>query len=588
MIDWGRQTVLTAAILVAGLLPAAAGAQAPLPGAGLTASQSAGQSAGGAAALSELSPQAAALRVAVAEAYGPSALERRFYEARGYRPIWLGDAGEPLAAARALFAFVAQADAHALPPARYDAASLAASMAAGAPASAAEAAAREVALSRLFVKFARDISSGLLEPSAVDSEIDLELHRPAPDLLLSGIAGAADPAAYLDSLIPANPEYRALMALYAELRTTVRNGDWGPLVADGDTLRPGDSGRRVAQLRARLQAMGEIARPAQATATTGSAVVATNEVTTDATPSRAGTSHFDAELEGAVRRFQGRHGLNSDGVVGRGTLSAINTTAAERLAQVAVNLERLRWLNYDLGARHVMINIAGFSMTMYENGTPRFRTRTVVGQAGKHRTPEFVDQLEYIVVNPVWNVPFSIATKEILPLLRENPNYLDENDMILVGSDVPANQIDWTKVTRGSFPGRIKQRPGTENALGEVKFLFPNSHSIYMHDTPSRKLFAKDRRDFSHGCVRLADPREFALLLLSLQEGVEDPAARFESLRARPGEQWVQIDHPFPVYLTYRTAWIDDEGQRQFRADVYRRDREVADALVAAGVSLGG
>jgi murein L,D-transpeptidase YcbB/YkuD len=287
-----------------------------------------------------------------------------------------------------------------------------------------------------------------------------------------------------------------------------------------------------------------------------------------------------------VQRFQARHGLNTDGIVGAMTLAALNTTAAERAAQVAVGLERMRWLNYDLGARHIVINTAAFTMTMIENGDPRFSTRTVVGKSGRFQTPDFNDELEFIVVNPTWNVPYSIASKEILPLLQEDPTYLEQNDMELLGSDLPASEIDWSQVTRGSFPGRIRQRPGPGNALGAVKFLFPNQYSIYMHDTPSRKLFARDRRAYSHGCVRLQDPIGFAHLLLSLQD--DDPVGTFNRLRARGGEQWVRVREAIPVYVTYRTAWLDADGVRQFRADVYRRDRDVMAALAAAGVSASG
>jgi murein L,D-transpeptidase YcbB/YkuD len=225
-------------------------------------------------------------------------------------------------------------------------------------------------------------------------------------------------------------------------------------------------------------------------------------------------------------------------------------------------------------------------MTMIENGAPRFSTRTVVGKSGRFQTPEFNDQLEFIVVNPFWNVPYSIASREILPLLQEDPTYLEQNNMELVDSDLPASEIDWSQVSRGSFPGRIRQRPGPDNALGAVKFLFPNKHAIYMHDTPAQKLFAYDRRTFSHGCVRLHDPFGFAHLLLSLQ--IDDPVGVFDRLRALGDEKWIRVRKPIPVYVTYRTAWLDADGVRQFRADVYRRDRDVMAALAAAGVSPSG
>ncbi len=574
-----RLAALAIGLVAAGSMPAGAGSHLTMNADGATAPSPT------ATVLPALSPVAAAVQAALAQAYPPSAPERRFYEARGFAPVWTGPDGAPQPATSALLAWAGQADAHGLPPARYNVAGVAASIHGSGAVTPERAAQRELALTRLFVTFARDIGSGLLEPGLVDRNIDIEPRRPAPDALLAGIARAGDPAAYLDRLIPESPEYRNIVKLYASLRASAAAGDWHPVIADGPTLRLGDSGPRVAQLRARLGALGDLPEEPQDTAASGTAVAA-NDVVTDATPAPGKAASFDPFLEAAVRQFQERHGLNPDGVVGPATLAALNTSAAERAAQTAVNLERLRWLNYDLGRRHVVINIADFSMSMIEDGQLRFRTRTVVGQSRRHQTPEFVNQLEFIVVNPVWNVPFSIATEEILPQLRENPLYLQENNMTLVGSDLPADQIDWTTVTRASFPGRIRQRPGADNALGTVKFLFPNRHSIYMHDTPSRKLFARDRRDFSHGCVRLADPREFALLLLSLQGGVDDPEARFEALRARPGEQWVKLDDPFPVYLTYRTAWVDELGQPQFRADIYGRDRTIAAALNAAGVAI--
>ena len=183
-------------------------------------------------------------------------------------------------------------------------------------------------------------------------------------------------------------------------------------------------------------------------------------------------------------------------------------------------------------------------------------------------------------------MPYSIATKEILPLLQEDPTYLEQHNMKLLGSDLPPSMIDWSQVTRSSFPGRIRQRPGPSNALGSVKFLFPNEHSIYMHDTPSRNLFARDRRAYSHGCVRLQDPVGFAHLLLSLQ--YDDPVGTFDRLREKEDERWITIKQPIPVYVTYRTAWLDNDGIRQFRADIYRRDRDVMAALAGMGVSVSG
>jgi murein L,D-transpeptidase YcbB/YkuD len=511
---------------------------------------------------------------------------RAFYESRGNAPIWLDAEGVATPAAAALLDWTGQADANALPAARYGVSALATRLERAGHADATERAQLESALTTLFLTYAKDLSSGLLEPSRISSNIDIRPVRPLSRLLLENLASAPDTAEYLRSLEPAGPEYARLRTLYAELRLLAASGDWGQFVPEGGTMRFGDHGPRVAALRSRLISMGDL-NPA-VSALPEQARVASNDVVTDALPAQtdvAGT--FDETLEAAVRRFQARHGLNIDGTVGPATLGAINTSAAQRAEQVAVNMERQRWFWIDPEKRHIIVNIADFSMRLMEGGVERFKTRTVVGLSRRHQTPEFNDHLEYIVVNPMWNVPYSIASKEILPLLKENPNYLVENNMELLGSDLPASQIDWNSVTRRTFPGRLRQLPGPANALGFVKFLFPNNHSVYMHDTPSRKLFARDRRDFSHGCVRLQDPYGFARLLLSLQ-GYEDSAAKFDELRARTGEQWVHLDDPIPVFLTYRSAWAGNEGEHQFRADVYNRDRALADALSAKGVKING
>jgi murein L,D-transpeptidase YcbB/YkuD len=524
-----------------------------------------------------LAPVAEALRVSLALGGDDADVERAFYAARSYRPVWIADDGTALPAARILLNWAGDADAHALPVERYGVTGLAARVDGARAGEYSNAAALETDLTALYLTFARDVSSGLLEPRKLGHNFDIRPRRQKPAALLASLGAAADVSAHLDALVPQHPGYSKLQKLYAAMRVIALEGGWGPQIAKGGTLRPGDRSDRIEQLRARLIAIGDLAPEEK---------IATGEVMNDATDPAPDPRLFDVALEAGVRRFQERHGLNTDGAVGSMTLAALNTTAAERAAQAAVGLERMRWMNHDLGARHIFINTAAFTMQVFENGQPVFYTRTVVGKSRKHQTPEFNDELEYIVVNPYWNVPYSIASKEILPLLQKDPTYLEQNNMELLNSDLPPSMIDWTQVTRGSFPGRIRQRPGAGNALGSVKFLFPNKHSIYMHDTPSRRLFARDRRAYSHGCVRLQNPTEFAHLLLGLQ--YDNPVGTFDRLQARSGEQWVTMEQPIPVYVTYRTAWLADDGKHNFRADVYRRDRDVIAALSAAGVSVLG
>jgi murein L,D-transpeptidase YcbB/YkuD len=570
MIPLPRQAAFAAVFLASALLAGAAGGESPTSSPEVLPAQSASQ-----APAESLSPAAESLRTELVRQRGPASAEQRFYEARQYAPLWLADDGSATPAAQALINWANAADINALPVDRYGVAGLAIRLGQAPSGAFSDAAGLEIALTRLFLTYGRAISSGLLEPQAVNSNIDVEPRRPDPTMLLARMGSAANAAAFLDTLIPSDPAYDRLVTLYADMRDIVRNGDWGAEIDSGESMRLGDRGLRIEQLRARLIAIGDM---------TPTERIASTEVRNDAAPVPTDPRVFDPALEAAVRRFQDRHGLNTDGTVGAQTLKALNTSAAERAEQVAVNLERLRWMNYDLGWRHILVNTAAFTMTMIENSAPRFTTRTVVGKSGKFQTPEFNDHLEFIVVNPTWNVPYSIATNEILPELQKDPTYLEQNNMELLDSDLPSSLIDWSQVTRRNFPGRIRQRPGLDNALGSVKFLFPNKYSIYMHDTPSRKLFARDRRDYSHGCVRLENPAGFAHLLLSLQNN--DPVGTFERLRDRGGERWVTIEEQIPVYVTYRTAWLDSDGVRHFRADVYERDRDVVAAMTAAGVSV--
>ncbi|MEL6794532.1 MAG: L,D-transpeptidase family protein, partial [Pseudomonadota bacterium] len=290
------------------------------------------------------------------------------------------------------------------------------------------------------------------------------------------------------------------------------------------------------------------------------------------------------------RAFQRRHGLNDDGVAGRRTIAALNATAAERTEQVIVSLERLRWMNKELGQRHVHVNLADFTVKLIEDGEVAFQERVVVGKARRHRTPEFSDEMTYMVFNPIWHVPYSIASEEILPKLQEDPEYLLKKNMRLLTRDgalgPDATLHDWSLYSENDFPYLVKQGSGGGNALGRVKFMFPNQFAIYLHDTPSKRLFKKDARAFSHGCVRVQDPMAFARALLAPQ--TDDPAAFVDRQLARSGERRINLQEPVPVHLTYLTAWVDEAGTQQFRDDVYGRDGRILAALKAEGVAAPG
>lgn len=527
-------------------------------------------------------PQSAAaqsLRDQLASRLGASSPAIIAYADRGFAPIWTDTRGRANSRASALVAALARAGNHALPQRRYDAAGLARRLGAAD-------ASLEADLTRAFLLFANDVSSGLLDPRDIDSELYVFPERPYPAHLIAAAAAAADMDDYLKSLAPRHPNYQPLLGKYALFRSLAGSRIWGDKVPEGRTIRPGDRNPRVAALRSRLIAMGDLdlGRYTGARASDGEKVAANDaasDVATDVGADAVEQTYYDPILVDAVKRFQARHGLNTDGLIGPATLEQINTSPAERARQIAVNLERLRWMNRDLGQRHILVNLAGFSMAVIEDGREVFTSRVVVGKARKHRTPEFSDEMSFMMINPRWNVPNSIAVEEILPILHRDPTYLDRKNMRIVGAELP---LDWSTVTPATFRGRIVQNPGAGNALGSVKFMFPNRFAIYLHDTPSKRLFRRDVRAYSHGCVRVERPVDFAEYLLTGQ--VDEPRRYFEKLRGRGKERRVNLDRPLPIHLTYRTSWVDGAGVYQFRGDIYGRDAKVANALQRAGVSI--
>ncbi|MFT3972547.1 MAG: L,D-transpeptidase family protein [Amaricoccus sp.] len=544
------------AILAAGLaLPAMAedaGVTLP-PAAPETAALPAGPS---------LLPEAAAFKAALQTELAPlDATERAaidgFFAARLYAPFWT-DAGtrrEP-----ELVAALAAADAQALPVDRYDPDGLAALFEAGAAAPAT----LEVAASRAFLAFGHDVAGGIVRPDSVAPEyVDRTPVRPAPSALMNRLA--TEPVAdILRSLEPKAPDYALLKAEKARLEDLARTASWGPEVADGPTLHPGDSDPRVAGLRARLARLGYLQPTAE-----------------------AASSAFDDGLADAVAAFQRDYGLNDDGVVGALTLDAVNAPAETRLAQVAVNLERMRWMPKDLGARYLWVNIPDFTVRLMEDGKETWQSRAVVGKTAVTETPEFDGLVRTVVINPTWHIPDSIAIRDYLPKLQKNPMVLKNAGIDLMtrgGTVINPNLVDFTQYTPENFPFRIKQRPSDDNALGQVKFLFPNHFSVYMHDTPHRDLFARDVRAYSNGCIRLQKPVELAHILLTGQ--VADPVAAFDAWRDSGKEKGVTLERPIPVHIVYRTAFFDESGAVHFRPDVYGRDATVFAMMQKAGVVL--
>ncbi|MEX2519654.1 MAG: L,D-transpeptidase family protein [Paracoccaceae bacterium] len=506
-------------------------------------------------------PAAVALQVALAAPDAAADPARAYYQSAAYRGVWFGPEGDDRAA-RALIAALGEADVHALPAGRYRVQVLQAALAAAAGGAPAAIATAELAFTRVFLAYARDLSSGALEPRSVDRDLHVVPPRPNEAFLLARMADS--PVETIVRLAPADPGYARLKDKLADLRGLPPDA-WGPTAPGGGSIRAGESSPRVAVIRARLVALG---------------------YHQEITPVLAPTV-YDPLLGASVRAFQRDYGLNDDGVIGQRTVEAMNASIEDRIGQVIVNMERMRWTNRDPGRRHIFVNQADFTVQLIDDGVVLFDERVVIG-ARRHRTPEFSDEMTHMVFNPTWNVPRSIATKEILPLLQEDPEYLSKKNMRLVSSsgETPPDPAttDWSLYSAADFPYRVKQNPGRGNSLGRVKFMFPNHHAIYLHDTPSKSLFRKDARAFSHGCIRVQDPMRLAEALLAAQNA--DPSGLIERHLGSGRETVVQLDTPIPVHLDYRTAWIGDDGHARYREDVYGRDTRVLAALVALGVKL--
>ena len=474
---------------------------------------------------------------------------RAFYDGRHDTPAWL--TGTSRKRATAAVAVIQSAPAHGLRAADYGEPALSQAIAATHDESDAARAQLDATITAALLTLGRDVAIGHTSPPP---ESHWKPRRQAPDL--AGTLSAAaqgDVTSWLNDVRPRHPEYAALQKALATLQALDDQSEW-PTVPKS-IVKPGSSGPAVVAIRRRLAASGEL--PASESGPNPSPV-------------------FDANVQSALRAFQEHNGLKATGALDAATIAAMNVPLAERIRQVALNLERWRWMPDDLGDRHFIVNIPYFHLFAREHGKPVKDIRVIVGQPGKE-TPIFSADMTTVVFSPYWNIPDSIVEGETAPKVARDPEFLAKNNIEILRvtksgtSTVDPSKVDWDDV-QSLKELSFRQKPGDKNALGHVKFLFPNPFDVYLHDTPTDNLFGRTGRAFSHGCVRVEEPEELAKYVL---RGYPewDEAHILEAMNAGVEKQ-VKLTQPIPVHIVYFTAWVDEAGGLHFQPDIYGYDRK--------------
>ena len=465
-----------------------------------------------------------------------------FYARRSFRPAWNDEHG-PNRLADDLVAALNRADLEGLNPEDYHVNEIGALLAYvrlatadGRTPETARLADLDLLLTDAFLLYGAHLLGGRVDPESLHPLWEASPRGADLSTLLQAALDSRKIARSLQRLAPTHEGYQRLRAALARERAFAESGAWPVLPKEPN----------VALLRERLHAEGDLGD----------------------------------DLGAAVRRFQWRHGLEQTGVVDSETLAALNVTADARVNQIKLNMERWRWLPQDLGRRRIEVNIAAYELQVIDDDEVAMRMRVVVGKAYR-RTPVFSDTVRYIVLNPNWHVPKSIAVQELIPRIQKDSTYLERFGMRLQtlgpeATDVDPRAVDWTAITAENFPYRLRQDPGRLNALGRMKFMFPNRYDVYLHDTPSRHLFEETQRDFSHGCIRVEKPVDLAVYLMKKSKWNQEA---IEAALDEGTERSVSLSRPMPIHLLYFTAWADEDGTIQFREDINGVDQPLARAL---------
>jgi len=388
----------------------------------------------------------------------------------------------------------------------------------------------ELGLTILFLDFIDHAYAGKVDPKDLQWNISRK-KLPLFEILNQFVAGAE-----LKDIVPLYPMYYSMKEKLARLKE-LEETHWPDIIDNGKLYKLGDTGTIIQAVKCRLNTLGDLHRD-------------------------DGTNFYSSEFEAAVNNFQKRHGLADDGIIGPKFIKAINIPITTKIKKVRINMERMRWMPVDDDRRKVVVNIPEFRLRAYEKGKEAIAMDIVVGKTA-NRTAIFSDHIRNVVFSPYWNIPESIVKDEILAGIEDNPGYLAQHNMEVTGR-------------RNGLPV-IRQKPGSKNALGRVKFIFPNEYSIYLHDTPAKDLFELRKRAFSHGCIRVAEPVELASYLL--KEQPQWSAKKIVSAMYADTERWIKIEHPVQIFISYFTAWVDQAGALNFRDDLYNRDAELAACL---------
>jgi murein L,D-transpeptidase YcbB/YkuD len=488
------------------------------------------------------------------------------YKATGMKPLWVGENG-PGEKAVIIRQFLENAETEGLRPDDYNVEGIRFLWQSDEPDHLAQ---LETQLTLNLLKYAHDVSHGGIMPFKTDPVLYPEAGDThlKPVLLVEKARAATDLAGYLASLPPSHEYYRKLRDALQFYRNIAKSGGWKK-VANGKTIRPGDQDERIRQVRQRLAKTGELSPP------------------------EGDETLYDNELIQAVTKFQEQFGLVADGIIGRETLTALNMSSEEIIDKIILNMTRWRWQEKELGRRYIIVNIANYDLKAFEDGREVLKMEVIVGKL-QHQTPVFTSHVQYVDFNPFWNVPPSIAEKEELPELRKDAFYLVNRKVRLFSSwqddgiELDSTTVDWQSVTDDEMKRyKLRQDPGPWNALGSVKLVFPNEYSVFIHGTPAQELFEHNKRNFSHGCIRVSQPLDLARFALSL----EKPGWSMEKIQEivdQGARKVVSISSPLTIHITYQTVWIDNLGTIHFNSDVYGRDKILAEILFGSSDKTAG